>query len=340
MSVLAAVERILREAGGALHYREITRLVLERGLWKTQGKTPEATVNARLATDIKRKGDGSAFVRTGPGLFDLRERAGLIEGRSAGGDGGKRKAKKKRAGKTLSFTAAAEHVLTRYAGKKPMHYREITERALSLNLLQTQGKTPEATMYAQVLTETQRKKKRGEVPRFVQHGRGFVGLSRWMGRGLEFEVEQHNARVRKQLLADLKKAPFEAFEELVSQLLVAIGFEDVNVTQARGDGGIDVRGTLVVGDVIRTRMAVQAKRWKGNVQAPVVQQVRGSLGTHEQGLIVTTSDFSPGARREAERADAVPVGLMDGEQLARLLAEHEIGVRRTDLQLLERDEVE
>src|SRR5690606_965365 len=101
------------------------------------------------------------------------------------------------------------------------------------------------------------------------------------------------------------------FEELVGQLLVALGFTDVTVTTRQNDGGIDVRGTLVVGDVIRTRMAVQVKRWKANIQTPTVQQVRGSLGSHEQGLIITTSDFSPGARLEAERPDATPVGLMD-----------------------------
>ena len=66
------------------------------------------------------------------------------------------------------------------------------------------------------------------------------------------------------------------------------------VTAKSGDGGIDVRGTMVTGDVIRTRMAVQVKRWKNNVQAPTVQQVRGSLGTHDQGFIITTSDFSTG----------------------------------------------
>src|SRR5687768_5659349 len=91
------------------------------------------------------------------------------------------------------------------------------------------------------------------------------------------------------------------FESLVARLLTSLGFEGVAVTSRSGDGGIDVRGTLVVGDVIRTRMAVQVKRWKGNVQAPTVQQVRGSLGTHEQGLIITTSDFSSGARDEAKR---------------------------------------
>jgi restriction system protein len=87
--------------------------------------------------------------------------------------------------------------------------------------------------------------------------------------------------------------------------------------------------------VIRTRMAVQVKRWKGNVQAPIVQQVRGSLGTHDQGLIITTSNFSNGARDEAERPNAVPVALMNGEQLVALLVEHDIGVRRTSHHLIE-----
>ena len=87
---------------------------------------------------------------------------------------------------------------------------------------------------------------------------------------------------------------------------------------------------MVVGDVIRTRMAVQVKKWatKNRVQSPTVQQLRGSLGAHEQGLIITTSDFSAGARSEAARGDAVPVALMNGEQLVALLAANEIGVAR------------
>ena len=110
------------------------------------------------------------------------------------------------------------------------------------------------------------------------------------------------------------------------------------MTGRRGDRGIDVRGTLVVGDVIRTRMAVQVKRWNHNIQAPIVQQVRGSLGTHEHGLIVTTSDFSPGARAEAARPDAVPVALMNGEQLVVILVENGIGVNRRQHELIELEE--
>ncbi|MFP4346254.1 MAG: restriction endonuclease, partial [Anaerolineales bacterium] len=128
------------------------------------------------------------------------------------------------------------------------------------------------------------------------------------------------------------------FEALIAQLLVALGFEEVNVTRHSRDGGIDVRGTLVVGDVIKTQMAVQVKRWKNNVRSPIVQQVRGSLGTHEQGLIITTSDFSNGARTEAERPDAIPVGLMDGKQLVNQLIENDIGIVRTSYDLIELEE--
>jgi restriction system protein len=225
--------------------------------------------------------------------------------------------------------------MERFANKQPMHYRAITDKALEMGWLATEGKTPEATMYAQILTEIRRYQKRGEQPRFVQHGKGYVGLSRWMGQGLAFQIEQHNKKVRQALRKRLLEMKWEEFEELIARLLAETGFEEIQMTRRSGDGGIDVRGTLVVGDVIRTRMAVQVKKWKRNVQAPVVQQVRGSLGTHEQGLIITTSDFSSGARKEAARPDAVPVALMNGEQLVVLLVEHSIGVLRRAHDLIE-----
>ncbi len=241
---------------------------------------------------------------------------------------------------SLSFTQCAERVLLEFGDKKPMHYKDITEKALQEGWLVTSGKTPEASMYAQVITEIKRQKKRGERPRFVQHGRGYIGLSQWMKRGLSFQIEQHNNHVRKALREKLLDMNPGEFEELVSQLLVEMGFEMVEVTKVSGDGGIDVRGTLVVGDVIQIKMAVQVKKWKlkNNVQAPVVQQVRGSLGAHEQGLIITTSDFSQGAIKEAAQTDKTPIALMNGERLVMLLMEYGIGVRRSTPELFELDE--
>ena len=158
------------------------------------------------------------------------------------------------------------------------------------------------------------------------------------GHGLESQIEEHNQQVRKDLYKRLLAMKPGEFEILVSLLLTEMGFETVEVTKLSGDGGIDVRGTLVVGEAVRIKMAVQAKRWKNNVQAPVVQQVRGSLGAHEQGLIITTSDFSPGAVKEAAQPDKTPIALMNGEQLVMLLMEHDIGVLRSTPDLFELDE--
>ena len=57
-------------------------------------------------------------------------------------------------------------------------------------------------------------------------------------------------------------------------------------------------------------------------------------------MIITTSDFSQGARDEAARVDATPVALMGGEQLVTLLIEHDIGVHRTSYDLIELGEEE
>ena len=235
----------------------------------------------------------------------------------------------------LSFTDAAEQVLRRFGRTEPMHYREITRRALELGLVVTRGQTPEQTMYAQIGTEIERQQRRGEVPRFTKHGKGMLSLTHDAEVGLAALIDQHNARTRKMLRDGLYSIDPSEFEALVGQLLAKIGFEQVEVTSRSRDGGVDVRGTLVVAGVIRTNMAVQVKRWTNNVQSHIVQQVRGSLGTHDQGLIITTSDFSPGARQEADRPNAVPVALMNGEELVGLLVENDLGVHKTALNLIE-----
>lgn len=190
-------------------------------------------------------------------------------------------------------------------------------------------------MYAQILTEIKRRRQQRKPQRFMMLGRGMVSLAKFQASGIAYQVDEANKQAREKLLKHVKAMKPYDFENLVSQLLLALGFEQVEVTARSNDGGIDVRGTLVVGDVIRTRLAVQVKRWKNNVQSPAVQQVRGSLGTHEQGLIITTSDFSKGAREEATRANATPVGLMNGEQLVDLLIQNEIGITLTPLQLIQ-----
>jgi restriction system protein len=342
MTALEAALKVLQDEAKPLHYKEITQRILAGKLWRSSGKTPEATINAQLAVNIKKNGKASAFRRAGRGIFALNtdrtdptphdKDVCRTEDRSLYVRGPK-------AGEKLSFTESACRILEACGGK-PMHYRDITRHALEHQMLDTSGKTPEATMYAQILSEVKRRKGRGEQQRFMILGKGMITLAKWQAKGLAFQVEEANRKARKKLLATVKAMSPGDFEDLAGRLLAAIGFEEVEVTSRSKDGGIDVRGTLVVGDVIRTRLAVQVKRWKQNVQAPVIQQVRGSLGAHEQGLIISTSDFSKGAKQEAERPDATPVALMNGEQLVALLVEHEIGVRRTAFSLVELGEAD
>ena len=72
MSYLDAAYSLLQEAGKPLHYRDLTRAAIERKLIEPEGATPEATMNARLASEIKKKGANSRFTRSGPGVFTLR----------------------------------------------------------------------------------------------------------------------------------------------------------------------------------------------------------------------------------------------------------------------------
>jgi restriction system protein len=172
MSSLSAAEKVLKSAGKPLHYREITRRMLDLGLWTTEGKTPEATVNARLAGDIKHNVQNSIFRRLDRGIFGLREWASEETPTTIETIDQQNLLAKKAEVKKLSFTDSAEKVLEEFGNKQPMYYRAITEKAMELRLLATEGKTPEATMYAQILTEIRRYQKRGDQPRFVMHGKG------------------------------------------------------------------------------------------------------------------------------------------------------------------------
>ena len=173
LSALDAAMKVLQESKSPLHYQEITKRILAAGLWKSEGKTPEATINARLAVDVKTKGKASAFRRAGRGIFALNEERTDPTPRPADVVRTEDRALYVRgpgAGETLSFTDAAGRILEAVGGK-PMHYRDITRHALEHKMLDTEGQTPEATMYAQILTECKRRQRRGEQPRFMMLGK-------------------------------------------------------------------------------------------------------------------------------------------------------------------------
>lgn len=80
------------------------------------------------------------------------------------------------------------------------------------------------------------------------------------------------------------------------------------------------------------RIYVQAKRYAQDniVQRPAIQGFVGALAGNQanQGVFITTSSFTKGAR---EYADSVParVVLIDGERFARLMIRYGVGVQVT-----------
>ena len=341
MNARSAAIEILKKAGVPLHSKEITKQIMDTGLWNSKSKTPQDTISVCLYSDIKKNGNKSPFVKVGAQTFALQGFTGGVQiPEEKAPPSIKKTPKPSPASAGFSFIDCAQKVLEEFGNKEPMHYRDITKKALEEGWLITSGKTPEVTMNAQVITEIKHQRKRGELPRFTHPSRGNFGLSQRVGNSLASQIEQHNLQVRKNLRERLLGLKSSDFEKLISQLLTEMGFETVEVTSPSNDGGIDVRGTLVVGNTIRIKMAIQAKKWKlkNNILAPTIQQMRGSLGAHEQGLVITTSNFSKGATQEAHQTDKAPIALMNGKDLVILLMEHDIGVRRTPLNLFEMDE--
>lgn len=141
------------------------------------------------------------------------------------------------------------------------------------------------------------------------------------------------AALRSELLARIAAASWQFFEQLVVDLLVAMGYgggraEMARAFQKAGDDGIDgvVKEDALGLDVVY----VQAKRWAADrsVGRPDVQAFVGSLVGQraDKGVFVTTAAFSQPARDYVERVDKRVV-LIDGAELARLLVEHGVAVR-------------
>jgi len=70
-SGLDAAAQVLAEAGEPLNTAEMVKRMLEKGLWKTGGKTPSATIYAAIIREIAVKGSEARFRKTERGKFEL-----------------------------------------------------------------------------------------------------------------------------------------------------------------------------------------------------------------------------------------------------------------------------
>lgn len=127
---------------------------------------------------------------------------------------------------------------------------------------------------------------------------------------------------------NLAAMDWQEFEHLVRQVFeaeFASANGEVRVTQASRDGGVDA--VIFDPDPIRGgKIIVQAKRYTNVVEVSAVRDLYGTV-QHEgasKGILVTTSQFGPDARKFAQDK---PITLIDGGNLLYLLQKMGIQAR-------------
>ena len=150
---------------------------------------------------------------------------------------------------------------------------------------------------------------------------------------LERVVQQLCDELEADVLVRVREAPPAFLEQVVVDLLIAMGYGKGDaamgqVTGRSGDGGID--GKIREDALGLDEVYVQAKKYAdGNtVGEGEIRNFAGAIdaaGT-TKGVFVTTSGFTSSAKDYVARSPKRIV-LIDGEELARLMVVHSIGVR-------------
>lgn len=151
----------------------------------------------------------------------------------------------------------------------------------------------------------------------------------------EENLDKAYQRIRKSLASELLNKVIELsptfFERLVVELLVKMGYggsiKDAGKAIGKsGDEGID--GTIKEDKLGLDIIYVQAKRWKpGNVVGrPELHKFVGALAGQgaKKGIFITTSNFTKEALEYTPKNETKIV-LIDGEQLAQLMIDYNLG---------------
>ena len=149
--------------------------------------------------------------------------------------------------------------------------------------------------------------------------------------GDDFNIVE--ASLSEDLLAAIHGMTPKQFEQLIVDLLLKMGYGGGDRSMGErigksGDGGID--GIFNEDALGLDAVCVQAKRYSpdSKVGRPALQAFVGSLTGEgaNKGVFVTTSDFSREAKDYLNKVQHRIV-LINGERLARLMIQHEVGVR-------------
>lgn len=145
---------------------------------------------------------------------------------------------------------------------------------------------------------------------------------------LESAISEIKESVASEILEVLHSVSPTYFETIVLDVLRGMGYgakrSDLQRVGKSGDGGID--GIISLDKLGLEKVYVQAKRWQNNVGSPELQAFYGALAGQRasKGVFITSSGFTSAALNFASTVQGIV--LVDGNYLAQLMIEHDVGV--------------
>ena len=161
---------------------------------------------------------------------------------------------------------------------------------------------------------------------------------------IENAVRQAREELENDVLSFVRNANPKFLEQVVVLLLTRMGYGrgDENmgtVTGKSGDGGID--GVIKEDPLGLDEVYVQTKRFNvgNNVGAKDVREFIGAIDDKNtsKGVFVTTGSFTPKATNTAKNSTKRIV-LIDGEELAKLMVDFDVGVLQRSIKIKRIDE--
>ncbi|WP_300753717.1 restriction endonuclease [uncultured Brachyspira sp.] len=153
---------------------------------------------------------------------------------------------------------------------------------------------------------------------------------------IEKSIEEYYESVEKDILDRLQYMGESSvdkgtkFENICLELLEKMGYGRKYRTGGSGDRGID--GTLTMDKFGFDIIGVQCKCYKENNKVNDTEITKFAHGLKNvnginRGIFITTSDYTPQAKKVAEELKDIKIILINGYRLAKYIREYEVGVK-------------
>ncbi|ELH7812160.1 restriction endonuclease [Vibrio harveyi] len=159
---------------------------------------------------------------------------------------------------------------------------------------------------------------------------------------LRLAYKQINEALASEILSRTRKVSPAFFEQLLIELLLAMGYGGTGEGMAHtlgksGDNGVD--GVINQDPLGVDQVYIQAKRYAegNNVSSSDIRDFFGALNLKkaQKGIFITTSDFTPSAVQTAKDL-GMRIVLINGKELAKLMLRYNIGSRDEQVIYLKR----